>query len=78
MLTFSRALLIIALLVASTLARSEGIYNPTAGGWFSFTGGAGGSGGISNASGGGAVATPCSGTGLAFNVACNSQYIGII
>jgi hypothetical protein len=25
-----------------------------------------------------APATPCSGTGLIFNVACNSQYIGII
>lgn len=25
-----------------------------------------------------APATPCSGTGLIFNIACNSQYIGIL
>jgi len=74
----SRVLLIIALLLTATLARSEGIYNPGAGSFgFTFTGGVG-SGGITN---GGTVtppATPCSGTGLIFNVACNSQYIGII
>ena len=75
---FSRALLIIALLIAATIARSEGIYNPTAGGWFSFTGGVGGGGAISNGGGGSAPAVPCSGTGLNFSVACNSQYIGII
>lgn len=74
---FSRALLIIALLIAATIARSEGIYNPTAGGWFSFTGGVGSiSGGISNGSP--PVAPGCTPTGLKFNVACNSQYTTVI
>jgi hypothetical protein len=31
--TLSRAILILALLAASTLARSDGIYNPTVGTW---------------------------------------------
>ena len=30
---FNRAILILALLVASTMARSDGIYNPTVGTW---------------------------------------------
>jgi hypothetical protein len=63
---FSRALLIAALLVASTLARSDGIYNPTVGRF--------GSDGINNFATASAVAT-CSGTGLNFTIACNSQYI---
>ena len=67
----SRAILIFALLLAATLARSDGIFNPG-------SRGIGFNDGISNVGAGAAPATPCSGTGLNFSVACNSQYIGII
>lgn len=69
MSTLSKALLILALLAASSLARSDGIYNPTVGG-FGFNG-------INNFAPASSVAT-CSGTGLKFNLACNSQYIGLL
>lgn len=63
---------VIALLLLSTVAHSDGIYNP-------LTENAVGMDGIYNvgASGGGGV-TPCSGTGLDFTSACNSQYIGLL
>jgi hypothetical protein len=67
----SRALLILALLAVSTLARSDGLA-PSGGLASGFTGGISGFGVVVT------PATPCSGTGLIFNVACNSQYIGII
>ena len=75
MLILSRALLIIALLIAATIARSEGIYNPTAGGWFSFTGWVGGGGAISNSSGGGVAPVSCASTGV-FDLSnvCNDIY----
>ena len=65
----SRAILILAFLAASTLARSDGISFNTVGQieGISFSGAPAAP-----------PATPCSGTGLIFNVACNSQYIGIL
>lgn len=70
MWTLNRAILIVALLASSTLARSDdgisfNMVGQTQGISFS---------GAPSAP----PATPCSGTGLIFNVACNSQYIGII
>jgi hypothetical protein len=64
-------LLAAALLLASTLARSDGL-TPSGGLASGFTGGISRFGAVAP------PATPCSGTGLIFTVACNSQYIGII
>lgn len=65
----TRAVLILALLAVSTMAHSDGIGFNTVGQiegiGFSGTPAAG-------------PAAPCSGTGLKFNIACNSQYIGTL
>lgn len=69
MSTPNKIALIVLALLASTAARSDGIGFNTVG----QTQGIGFSGHPASP-----PATPCSGTGLIFSVACNSQYIGII
>lgn len=67
--------LILALLLAATAAYAQ--FNGCPPG-FCPNAIVGGSGGFSNSAATTPPATPCSGTGLIFNVACNSQYIGIL
>jgi hypothetical protein len=58
----SRAIIIIALLLASTPARTDGIWNPTVGGW--------GSEGLNTMNNIGSCTNS-----LNFSQACNSQYL---
>lgn len=62
--------LALLILLLATAARSDGIYNPSSA---SFVG----TNGINSPTVTSSVTT-CSGTGLKFNIACNSQYVGLL